>query len=192
MPNSLYPGFIKVEYHSAYAPHVMILPTAEATITPDPIDSTIKAWDATDKLWTAMIDELLATFEDLYPTSVVFDLATLYTMASAEAVPWPRSTYSLSAVGSEAAPGWTQAVQLSIMFRTGGFGLSKLALLDCASFNSFAKVSSLTGQPALTAIFDEWTSSSSAWAGRDGTKPVNFIAATKTLNEKLRRAYRQA
>jgi len=193
MPSSLFPAFIKLEYHSAYAPHIALWPTRGIDIDEgNPIASTIADWGAGQVLWTDMVDDLVAALADLAPTTVNFDRATLFNVTGIADDPQPISTYVVDVPGTEAAPGYTQAVQLTMIWRTTDFNISKLVLLDGASFDAFDKVISLTGQPALTAINDVWTSVANGFAGRDNARPDTFVAATKTLNEKLRRSYRQA
>jgi len=193
MPSSLFPGFIKLEYHSAYAPHVALWPTRGLDIIEgDPITSTIADWGAGQVLWTDMVDDLVAALADLVPATVIFDRATLFNVTGIDDDPQPIATYVVDVPGTEAAPGYTQAVQLTMVFRTTDFNISKVVLLDMASFDAFDKVISLAGQPALTAIADVWTSVTNGFAGRDNARPATFVAATKTLNEKLRRSYHQA
>jgi len=193
MTSSLFPAFIKVEYHSAYAPHIMLLPTREIDIDAGtPEDSTILAWDDSQINWVTMVTALITEMLPLFTITVNFDRATLFNVPELEADPQPISNATIDLPGSDASPTYSQAVQLTATWRTSLFGISKLVLLDMESSGSFDKIISLSGQPALTAINDEWVADTNGWAGRDNGQPNVFISATKTLNEKLRRAYHQA
>jgi hypothetical protein len=113
-------------------------------------------------------------------------------LATPTSPPKFEQTYRFSTpiVGAASTPGWTRAVELTHTFRTEDGGVSKLVLLDCGSFNLWNKQVDPTGSADLLAVIAEWTNPANCWAGRDTTRPAAFVQLTKTLNEKLRRAYR--
>ena len=55
---------------------------------------------------------------------------------------------------------------------------------------SFDKLSSVPGSGKVFEIDAVVTLVTNAWSGRDNAKPNTFVSETKTLNKKLRRAYR--
>jgi hypothetical protein len=65
----------------------------------------------------------------------------------------------------------------------------KLTLLDCDSENLFGKLVAVGDVPRWDAIASEITNSAAAWSSRNGFQPTTVLSLTRTLNEKLRRAY---
>lgn len=188
--NSLYPGFIRVIYHSGFGSHTMTLPVNTPTIdSGDPTQSTIHTWDDNEIVWTDMMDALLEDLADWFAASVEFDTATLYTMETPTSPALPRDSYSLDFVGTNVTVGWNKATQYTLTFRTASFGTSKLVLLDMNTGSNFGRVTDPAGNASLLALIEEWTSEANGWAGRDGARPATFIQASVTLNEKLRREY---
>lgn len=189
MPNSLAPGFITIDYHSAFGAHKMTLPTNAINVNEsDPAASTIDTHDAGTVLWTDMVDALVAEAVDQFSASVTFDIATLYNQPTADDIPEPIATYSVGEVGTVGTPGWQQATQLTLIGRTLDVGIAKLVLLDFASGGAFTKTTVLSGS-GLEALWGVLANVSYGFVGRDGTRPNTFIAATRTLNEKLRKSY---
>jgi len=191
MPNSLAPGFIKVNYHSAFGPHVMILPVLGINIETPAVDSTIDTHSAGTILWTTMVTALVTEMADQYPTNCTFDIATLFNQPTADDDPQPISGVELGIDGTVAVPGWAQGTQLTISARTADFNPAKLVMLDFASGGLFTKTTVASGS-GLEALLNEWTALTNGWCGRDNTRPSQFVSATRTLNEKLRRNYNLA
>lgn len=189
MPNSLFPAFVRLNYHSAAAPHSQTIPTLPwLDVESDGEVGEFETWgastiDALDMI-TNLVDELVKFFDAL----VTYDNFVIFTQEDAEADPVPRASGSFTAkVGTETDAGWGGAVQTTISFRTTLFGLSKLTLLDSASRDDFNPIT--VPVAPYTTLIPEFAATFNGWSGQDGGRPATFIRATKTLNEKLRRAY---
>jgi len=192
MPFSLDPGFIILDYHSAYAPHVQLLPIKGIQIdTADPHASEIDTWDGGAISWVTMTDAMVALFADRYPATVHYDRATLWSKPTEEDLPLFIDAYNMDVVGTVGTPGYTKAVQETIMARDTGGNIVKLVFLDMASTNNFDKQLTLAAA-GITDLFAEWTAETNGWASRAGLRPSVFSQATRNINEKLRREYKAA
>jgi hypothetical protein len=69
-------------------------------------------------------------------------------------------------------------------------GIAKIVMLDFRSNGDFATVRSLPGSGDLFDLDAQFTDETHAWAAADNTRPKTFLGAFRTLNEKLRKAYR--
>lgn len=187
MVNSLSPAFVQIQYHSAYAPHVMTLPTLEWT--PDADYGLFATWGAGTIAADDMIESLILKMVPFFPSTVVFDSWTIYTMADVEAQAIPRAFKTNNEPGTNATPGQTKAVQATWTFKTSEGGISKVVMLDMGNNNSFERVTQATVGGDGQAFIDEWTADTNGWSGRDNAQPVFFLQVAYTLNEKLRREY---
>lgn len=191
MANSLYPAFVRIEYHSAFGPHTMTIPIKgyDGDISGDTAGN-IPTWAggsiAADDMVEALVDVLKALFDD----DTHFDSFTIFTMASAEADPRPAYSQALTQVGTATASVWNKAVEKTLTFRTTEFGLAKLTLMDAGNDGTFPLITPGTATTEVNDIIDEFTAVANGWSGRDNGRPSQFIQMSATLNEKLRRAYR--
>jgi len=185
--NSLYPAFVQIQYHSAYAPHVMTLPTTQWT--PDLDYGTFACWDGSDKAADDMVEELVLLMVPFFKSTVQFDYWTVYTMADPTAPAIPRKGAAIGEPGTSAGTGWDKATQATWSFKTEDGGLSKVVMLDLETGGAFGKITpaGLTGDAA--AFVAKWTADTEGWSGRDNSKPDFFLQISYTLNEKLRREY---
>jgi hypothetical protein len=192
MPADLFPGFIRVDYITPYAPHVMVLPVNTPVIdTGDPVSSTITAWDAGQRDWVDMASDLITEIADAYATTVNFNRVTLFNKPDPDEDAVFIASEAIDIDGTVATPDWYQATQLTINAKDGENKIAKLVLLDFASGGLFTKTLSLTGS-GLEAIWGQWAAVTNGWSSRNGKRPSTFISATRTLNEKLRRNYHLA
>jgi len=90
--------------------------------------------------------------------------------------------------GTAAVPGWTKAVQLTMTVRSTLFGIAKYVFLDAASGDNYNPIR--TPDSSMTNMLTVLNDVTNGWAARDNGRPENFLGLTKTLNEKLRKAYR--
>jgi len=192
MANSSAPTRIQLNYHSAFGLHKANLNAREWH---DDASAggmgSVDDWASSIAPVAAMVDALVGALLDIMPTTVVFDNYIVYTFATPTSDPVPRAQKAFVAIdGDVADPGWTAAVQTTITWRTEEFGLAKIVMLDSASADDFSKITNLADSAALDAIDGEFTAVSNGWSGRDDARPQTFVSQTKTLNEKLRRAYR--
>lgn len=192
-PNSLYPAYVQVDYHSAHGPHKQIIPTL--AWFPTSITGTLGSYAAHNSTpidAEVMINDLVDAFVFFHLTTTIFDLATVFTIADPllpEAI--PRASAVLTQVGTSTSVTQAKAVQNVFTFRTSANGKLKIYLLDAPPVGSnFDKTP--RGAWGAEAISIETTldASGNAWAGRDGSQPAIGMSITKTLNEKLRREYR--
>lgn len=192
MANSLYPAFVKIDYHSAQGAHVMIIPTLEWHANDILVAGEFESWnaglvDADDK-----INDLVDLFLPFFLATTTFDFYTIYTMASPTAAAQPVAAASLAKVGTSVSTTWAKAVQKTLIMRTTDFGIMKLVFLDCPSGNNFDPVNAYGVDPATTAIINELKNEDSPWSARDNGRPNTLIKQTTTLNEKLRKEYNMA
>lgn len=186
------PGFIRVDYLSPYAPHVMILPVNTIDVDAGaPEDSTILAWDSGQRDWVDMATDLLTEIADAYATTVNFNRITLFNKPDPDLDAVFLASEAIDIDGTVETPGWYQGTQLTLNAKDGENKIAKLVLLDFASGGLFTKTQTLTGS-GLEAIWGEWASNLNGWSSRNGLRPSTFISATRTLNEKLRRNYHLA
>jgi hypothetical protein len=193
MANTLFPAFVKLEYTTTFAPHVAILPIRDTPIfDADPELTTVENWDGAQVPLSDMVIDLATAMAKYYTADDAFTLYSTWTMLTPTSDPVFQETLRLDPiiVGTGTTIGWQKAVQSTHSFRTSLGGTSKLVCLDAGSFNAWDKQVDPTGSADLLAIIAAWTSNSNAFAGRDGGRPSTFMQLTKTLNEKLRRAYR--
>jgi len=189
-PGSLSPAFIQAEYDSAYGHHVMTLPVNTLDLDIEsPENTLVLTWAGGSINWRDMLDALVGSMLEQFPATVVFGVATLWRQPTAEDLPIFVDSYNVDQTGTDASPGEAKATQMTITARDSNGAIAKLVLLDFASNNIWAKFTTVAGA-AVAALWTEWTDPSNGWSSRKNARPNTFIAATRTLNEKLRRAYR--
>jgi hypothetical protein len=192
--NSLSPAFVRIFYSSVFGPHVQTIPTRAWTPPAGGfthgsfLDWTNTARDAAD-----MIADMVAAEADTMITDSVFTSYLIFTQASATDDPILVDGAALSVFGGDATPGWYKAVETTYSLLDTSGSKAKLVLLDSATQNTFDAVAVITDLTAAQqAVMTEFTSTGNGWSSRAGFRPSTFRRSTKTLNEKLRRAYRMA
>jgi hypothetical protein len=189
-PNSLYPAYVLLQYHSAFGTHFMTLPTNAWNDEPVAGGAgTFDSWTSGSRDADAMINDLVDLFVPFFKADTSFDLYSIFTLENAEATPRPRATKQLTQVGTNATTTWSKAVETTFMFRTDLFGIRRLTFLDAPSGGVFDKISTFDTSPEAIAIRDELADESNAWSARDNGRPVVLTQITYTLNEKLRKEY---
>lgn len=192
MENSLSPAFVRIDYTSAWGPHSMTIPSVD--VEPTTIGGSIYQFILRGAALPAQVDSAVEDFVDVIKTffepTTTFVSYTLFTQAGVDATPVPVEAGNLNVVGTGGATTWDKAVQWTITWRTDAFGIFKLVFLDSLSNNDFNPIRTVVGDAALVALDDYITADVTWVAGRDGGRPNTFLQVAKTLNEKLRRAYR--
>lgn len=190
-PNSLYPAFGVLEYTSAYGNHKQTIPTRDwnAGIGTNGYGGYV-GWDEStpndaEDMWTDLVTALKA----FHLATTTFNVVTIYTMASAVAVPRPRMIIPLSIVGTNGSSTWAKAVMQTWNMRSVDFGKFKLVALDTPTGGSFGKVLAAAFDAPDDAIVGELTDETKAWSARDSSRISAAISKTLTLNDKLRRSY---
>lgn len=192
-PNSLYPAYVQLDYHSIHAPHKAILPTS--AWFPTSITGALGSyagWNSTPVDAEAMVNALVNVLKVYHLSSTIFDLATVFTIANELApIAIPRASVALGTAGTSASSALSKAVQNVFTFRTEEAHILKLYLLDAPVIaGNFDRNARGTWTANEIAVEAEIKADGNAWAGRDGAQISSGIAITKTLNEKLRREYR--
>ncbi len=189
MPYDVAPGFVRFEYTSSWGLHVMIVPTRQWS--PGTGIGEFLNWTGTQTSAEAMILDLANALAAIMHNTTTITRATIFTKEVGQP-PQPVAALTLSASGTETSTTWRQAVQYTMTMRDTAFKLAKIVVLDAPSGGTFLKYSSFVGLPAWQAVFNELMDVSNGWSSRYGARPATFVSLTKTLNEKLRRAYRLA
>lgn len=192
MANSLFPAFVRIEYHSPYAPHTMTIPTTAWTGPPTSVfdSGEFEQWAAGSVEADVMINDLVDVLAPLFTDDVIFDGYTIYTQGSPESDPLPVYSAALTQVGSNVSTEWFQAVQRTMVWRTVDFGIFKLSLMDAASDGTFARTGNFSTIAPFDDVHNEVTDTTNGWSGRDNARPNQALQMSLTLNEKLRREYR--
>lgn len=188
--NDLFPGFIRVYYHSQFAPHVQTIPTRQpafATIGDVP---TYTAWDASSVSATVMMTAYLDALKALVVPDISIDSWTAFNVTAPGAEPQPVFAETYGHVGTATLTGWAAAVQRTYIWRTTAFGFFKLVVLDNPTDNSFNARTPFTSEEV--AVETALINSAHAFSGRDGFQPLIRLGVTVTLNEKLRANYHLA
>jgi hypothetical protein len=190
-PNSLFPAFVKIDYHSVWGVHSMVIPTREwSPGAPEDDNGVFTDWLDASRSAVDMITDLVTAFAPFFLATTSFDIFTIYTLASAGAKPLPVSTGELGIDGTSVSTSWDKAVQKTLSFRSEDFGILKLVFLDCPSGNNFDRVNSFDADAASLAILDLLKDNDNGWSARDNSRPNAIIQQATTLNEALRKTYR--
>ena len=189
-PNSLSPASVVIDYHSAYAPHKMTIPTLEWFPTDlTGVLGSYAAHDTTTIDAEEMITDLITTLKFFMKTNAAFDNITVYTQATATSPNIPRKSKAISIAGLSAS-GNEAAVSKTWNFKTLANGNMKIELLDCVIpgtwFNRILPAAMST-EEALVA--NEIVLAGHAWSGRDDSEPATCRSITVDLNDKLQRMY---
>ena len=189
---SLYPCFLKVDYHSAYGAHVQLVPMRawnEVPIVPGNVLGSWEGWDTTNRDGEVIVDALVNALAAFYPSTALIDDVTVYTMASETATPIPRATKHYATAGANVASGWKKATQQNIIMRDTAYNVFKLVLLDATWPTSLDPQTSITGDTIMETLVNLVTDPSAPFSSRAGFRPATFAKRTFTLNTKLRREY---
>ena len=189
--NSLSPAFVKINYTSAYGSHVMTVPSVPIDLVAaggDPVSFDLRGGALNVGVGGA-VEDFVNLLAPLFPTSTTFVDFTAFRQPDPDDPPTPIFSAALNIAGTEAAGGWSKAVQGTLTFRADDFTLFKIVLLDCASGDSFDKIVVVTPGGDLEALRDYVVDPVTWIASRGGGRPDVFLQWSFTLNEKLRRAY---
>jgi len=189
-PNTLSPASVVIDYHSAYGPHKMTIPTREwfpTSVTG--ILGSYQAWDLTTIDAEVMITAFATLVAKFLKTNGAIDNATVYTMATATSPNIPRAGKALSITGT-ASGSDEAAVSRTWNFKTTGNGNAKIVILDTPIRSTWFNRVLPTGFSADEEdLAQEYGAASNAWAGRDDLQPLNVRGITMDLNDKLQRMY---
>jgi hypothetical protein len=151
------------------------------------------AWNTVPIDAEAMIDAMVVVLAAQHKSTTLFDMATIFTMASPTAPAIPRIFKTYTTAGSNAIGGPDKATQLTLNGRSVLFGHWKIVMLDVpVGTSNFNKVLPSAFPATFYDILLEFGLPSNAWAARDGSQALAAISGTITLNERLRKEYRMA
>lgn len=190
-PNSLVPASVVIKYHSLWAPHTMTIPTKEWI--PTPVSGNLgsyTAWDSSTVDGEVMVNGLVDCLKAFCQPGMHFDEATVYTKASVDAPNIPRKSVALTQVGTSTSTQPAQAIAYTFHFRTLGYGVAKLMLLDVPiGSNWFKPISPSDFDSVALALEAAFTNIAAAWSGRDDNRPDVMNKITVDLNDKLQKQY---
>lgn len=185
--DGLYPSFVRIHWTSAYAPHVLTMPTRQWTgVAGTP--GQYEAWDAStiaadvmiEALVTAMLPNNLAT--TTFVSYEIFDVPVID-----EPPVWKYAAFLTAQVGTLVNTGWAKAVQYTMSFKCSDGNLLRVVNLDTPVSNVWGNVVGLSARD--TDIATEILAPTNAWQGRQGAQPIAFSNITISLNKRLRRKY---
>jgi hypothetical protein len=190
MANSLFPAFVRMFYHTAFGQHVQTVPT----LAWNPGLGTNGAggyfnWDDDPVDAVDMVTALATELADFQPSTGIYDSAVIYTMFDEFSTPVPQAAFDLALAGT-AVTADVPASQTTITVRTSAFGIAKLEWFDATPSTDFLPLRALPGSGQPLDLFNVWTDTAWAWAGRDGFRPATFMQVSYTLSEALRKQYR--
>lgn len=182
--NSLWPGFVRLEYLAATTKHIAILPCAPVNLA--------GVWNLTlkggaNQTFTAAIDAYMVVLRPCSPATMTFVSAQLWTLANPTADPVFVQEYGLNLAGT-AAGGIVVDSQIVTTYRTGLGGLYRHYQMESslAALNTKYKGPNFMNAVQLALI--NYIIGANGWIiGRDsGTLIVAISQITKT-NDALRR-----
>jgi hypothetical protein len=189
--NSQYPGFVKIDYHSAYAPHSMeICHNGWNYSGGSPESGTFNAWDSSEIEADVMINALVDTLADFHLATTVYDFYTIYTMEDEDADPVPVYANTLGVAGESTETEWAKAISTTFNIKTVSFADMKIVLLDTPSASGFDKILSFDASVAALDVMDQLTAETNAWSGRANSRPGTLKSITFNLDQALRHQYR--
>lgn len=187
---SLFPSHVQIRYHNDRAPHVMTIPTTQWLESPNVGGAgAYSQWDSGTIDALAMITDFVELLGAIFPVETTFDDFTIYNWPTEDGPPQPVTGFTLG-ISGETGGSYVPATQSTWSFRTTGFHPFKLVLLDVEAPSAFTPQRQTDFSADQLAVITFLASQDHAFAGRDGNRPAQFIQATYTLNEKLRKAYR--
>lgn len=190
MANSLSPAFVRINYVSAFGPHVMTIPSVAVDQTGVDVDSGNWFFQLRGAEIPVGVDGAIKDYVNLlkveFPSTTLFVDYVVYQQPTPEDVATPVWSAALNIAGTGTGGFWNKATQETWTFRAEDFTLFKIVLLDAIT-NTFNKETAITG--ARDAIRDYVIAPESWLSSRGGGRPATFLQLATTLNEKLRRAY---
>jgi len=188
------PFFVQLKYISGANPHVMQFSVNNfqaPSIGHDfgQIDDRTSTPQDAEVAINAYVDILKA----FWSSGTTFVNYTIFSKPTPADIPVPvMGNVITSGVGTASAGFAEEATQETINYRTTDFNLFKIVLLDYSEDVSFSKVLVVPGSGALADLDGYLHDDGCVVFGRDGNPAGTFISATKKLNDKLRKTYRQA
>lgn len=183
--HSLYPGFVRLHYTTNGHAHVMVQP-----VIPTPSGASwqlgLVAGGEVDP-WTNGIDDFVTVLFPLLKTTDHIDSADLYTMATADATPLFRETYSIGVDGTSASANLPFG-QLVFVYRSSVGNTYRNYIMEPPTANDErGGLGDLSGDTLTYAGF--FLSGASYVFSRDGGRPLAMTHFTSKINDKLRKKF---
>ena len=184
---TLYPAFVKVNYHSPFGTHVMTVPLVEWSDTPNVGGAgSVPQWDS----GMIDLDDMMGTFIDLVgdimPDSIMFDDYVVFKYDDPDELPHPVAGKALGIPGLDAGVA-VRAASGTFNFRTTAFHPFKLVLLDITPPADFADDLPGGFNAGQIALINFLTGNDHGIAGRDGKQPLSCISVTYNINDRLKK-----
>lgn len=191
MSDKLKPAFIRVQYHSAKAPHVATIPIIDHSggLVGEP--GTMSVWGGGGVAADTAIEAFIDLWAAMVANTLTFDRYQIYRQADPPALPEWRFEKAYSVVGSATiAAGLTYSVQHTITFRSDNNGILKFTTMDRGSGGFFGR--SYIPSSEEQDMIDFITGVDSFLMARDNGRPVSFLRLTVSQNDRLAREYHQS
>jgi hypothetical protein len=184
---TLYPGFVKIYYSSAFSEHTQVLPVDPTFSDPDWVLD--RPGSSTSQEWGAAVDAWIALLVPVYNADVTFNYAELWTIASEGADPVFKAAHQIDEAGT-AGGATVKASMATVSFRTEGGHNGKIVLVDQTRPVNDKLLSPAFGNvTAYQNIAAFLVGDNDFIKGRDGFFPVSVPRILTKTNDALRKKY---
>lgn len=187
--NSLYPGFVRVQYTSVGHVHYQTLPVKPYTGIGGAWWLTTPGTPGNDDVWTVKVEQYVVFMKAMFPTSATITKAELWTLDAPTSDPVFRESYDIGVPGTNGATTYPN-VQVVLTTRTDVGGILRMYWMEgVANANVETFPPAFTGLSYLNA-FNVWlTGANNFICGRDGGWPIAAIRALSKTNDALRKSF---
>lgn len=188
------PFFVQLKYISGVNPHIMQF-SIDDYVAPSGSFDFGQINDRSSVLLDAdlAINAYVDILKAFYTDGTTFVNWTLFSKPTPADIPVPVMGNVITTGTGAATPGFAEeATQQTINYRTTLFNGMKIVLLDYNEDVSFSKIQVVPGSGPLHDLDAYLHDNACIVTGRDGAFAGTFVSATKKLNDKLRKEYRQA
>lgn len=190
-PNSLYPSFIQIHYHSGWGKHVQTIPTRQWSpgIGGSPYGGYTN-WGSAARTADDMVNDLIDKLAIIADNQTAWDNAIVFNYPTPlPSDPQPVAIIPLTQVGAVAHTDNAIAYQNLYTFFDSAFNTFKFVTLDMDfSLNMFPK-----GYGDLNSahqdVVNALTDGINAWASRANSQPTTLRSVISKYNDKLRKEY---
>jgi len=189
--HGLGPSYYEIRHHSAYAPHKMTICTKQwSGSLGDNGQGGFENWASGTVDAVDMVEALVDALTPKFPSTVHFDTWQIFNFNEGAGLYLPVAAGTFTGkMGSDADPGWTEAVQSIFTMWDEEFNTVKLELLDTSSRNNFARRTPATADDDELGIFSEFSDTGNAWASRAGFRPATLRSISLGINDELKKQY---
>ena len=188
--DKLVPAYVRIQYHSAKAPHVATIPIILYTGFGPSDPGSIDVWGGPPTPTVAAVEDFIDLWAAMVTSALTFDRWQLFTRASNDVDPVWIYEKAHVAVGALTPSGnIVNSVQHTMTFRSTNGSIFKLCTMDRDSDGFFGR-SYVPGAEEQDMI-DFITSTDSFIAARDNGRPITFLRLTVSQNDRLAREYHQ-